>query len=154
MTTQSIAPDASSRATDAAPSTPGPWADPRAVVPTLWIFVMLNYLYCDLIGLMHAPDLRGFLEGEVGGLQITTGFLLGAGVLMEIPMLMVVVSRLAPHAVARWASVAAGALMTLVQVGSLTLGDNTPHYWFFSAVEITTTLVITWYAATRWRREA
>ena len=40
--------------------------DPRAVLPALWVFAVLNYLYCDVLGLMHAPDLQGFLDGAVG----------------------------------------------------------------------------------------
>ena len=91
--------------------------DPRTVLPVLWVFAVLNYLYCDVLGLMHAPDLQGFLDGEVGGMSITTGFLLGAGVLMEIPIAMVLVSRLAPRRVARPATIVAGALMTLGPAG-------------------------------------
>lgn len=127
--------------------------NPRTVLPVLWVFAVLNYLYCDLLGLMHAPDLQGFLDGEVGGMAITPGFLLGAGVLMEIPIAMVLVSRLAPRRVARPATIVAGALMTLVQLGSLGFGsDPTPHYLFFSAVEVTATVAIV-AIAWAWRSE-
>jgi MFS family permease len=128
--------------------------DPRTVLPVLWVFAVLNYLYCDVLGLMHAPDLQGFLVGEVGGMSITTGFLLGAGVLMEIPIAMVLVSRLAPRRVARPANLVAGAVMTLVQLGSFGFGsDPTPHYVFFSVVEVAATVaavVIAW----GWRSES
>jgi hypothetical protein len=128
--------------------------DPRVVLPTLWVFAVLNYLYCDVLGLMHAPELQGFLDGAAGGMQITTSFLLAAGALMEIPIAMVLVSRLAPHRVARPANIVAGAVMTLVQLGSLGVGsDVTPHYLFFSAVEVSATVSIVWIAAT-WRSEA
>lgn len=127
--------------------------DPRTVLPVLWVFAVLNYLYCDVLGLMHAPDLQGFLNGEVGGMSITTGFLLGAGVLMEIPIAMVLVSRLAPRRAARPASIVAGALMTVVQLGSLGFGsDVTPHYLFFSAVEVTATIAVV-VVAWSWRSE-
>ncbi len=127
--------------------------DPRAVLPTLWVFAVLNYLYCDVLGLMHAPELQGFLDGTAGGLEITTGFLLGAGVLMEIPIAMVLVSRLAPRRVARPAGIVAGALMTLVQLGSLGFGSEvTPHYFFFSAVEVAATVAVV-AIAWRWRSE-
>ncbi len=127
--------------------------DPRTVLPVLWVFAVLNYLYCDVLGLMHAPDLQGFLDGEVGGMSITTGFLLGAGALMEIPIAMVLVSRLAPRRVARPATIVAGVLMTSVQLGSLGFGsDVTPHYLFFSAVEVAATVAVA-AIAWAWRSE-
>lgn len=127
---------------------------PRTVVASLWLFVLLNYLYCDVLSLYHAEDLQELLTGTIGGVEMTQSFLLGAGVLMSIPMGMVLVSRIAPHAPARWASVIAAIAMTVVQAGSLTIGsDPTLHYMYFSAIEITTTVVIAWYAATRWRTD-
>jgi len=33
---------------------------------TLWIFALFNYLYADVIGLMKAENLQGFLTGYVG----------------------------------------------------------------------------------------
>ena len=125
--------------------------DPRVVLQSVWIFTMLNYLYCDVLGFMVAEDLQGFLDGNVGGLEITPMFLLGAGMLMEIPIAMVLVSRLAPHKVARIASIAAGAFMALVQVGSVGIGsDLTVHYAFFSVVEIAATVFIVRFAW-KWR---
>jgi hypothetical protein len=72
---------------------------------------------------------------------------------MTIPIGMVLVSRVAPHRVARWATVVAAAVMTLVQVGSLFVGTVAPHYAYFSAIEITTTAFLVWYAAARWRAD-
>lgn len=121
------------------------------MAPLLWIFVMLNYLYCDVLSLFNREELEQVLSGSVGGVEMTPTRLLGAGILMEIPMVMILVSRLASQRIARWASVAAGVLMVVVQIGSLGVGDNSPHYLFFSAVEIATVAVIAWYAATRWK---
>jgi len=56
---------------------------------TLWIFVMFNYLYCDVVGLMDSALLKQFLAGNVGEMQLNQGFLLGASILMEIPISMV-----------------------------------------------------------------
>lgn len=134
---------------DTAPRTEAP-PDPRAVLQSVWVFAMLNYLYCDVVTLMHREDLQGFLAGEVGGIRITEGFLLGAGILMEVPIAMVLVSRLAPARVARTANIAAGALMTLVQASSLLMGGPTSFYLFFSVVEISATAFVVYYAW-RWR---
>ena len=119
----------------------------KAKLSTLWIFVTLNYLYCDVLGLMDPKSLKEFMTGKVGGIEITQGFLLSASVLMEIPMAMVLLSRVLPYRVARWANIVAGAIMTIVQASSLFFGSSpTPFYLFFSAVEITCTVAITWYA--------
>ena len=123
----------------------------RVRLSILWIFAMLNYLYCDVITLMDPRMLRGFVAGTAGGFQITEGFLLGAGVLMEIPIGMVLVSAIvSSHAVNRWANIAAGAVMTVVQLASLfSHFPPASYYLFFSAVEILTTAIVVW-SAWKW----
>ena len=116
----------------------------------LWVFAVLNYLYCDLLGLTDAAMLKQYLTGTVEGVHFTQGFLLAAGLLMEIPIAMVVLSSFLPHAASRWANIIAGSVMTLVQIGSLMLGRPTIYYAFFSAVEIACTVFIVVYAW-RWR---
>lgn len=139
----------------ATPATPARHIGPRTVVSSLWLFAILNYIYCDVLGLMYAPDLRGYIDGTVGGIQINQGFLLAAGVLMTIPMSSVLVSRIAPHRLARWWSIVAGAIMTLVQVGTLGIGsDITLHYAYFSVIEVASTVAIVWIAARRWKVDA
>jgi hypothetical protein len=121
--------------------------DMRARLSTLWIFVMFNYLYCDVLGLMDPESLRGFLDGNVGGIDITQGFLLSASILMEIPMAMVLLSRVLKYRANRWANIGAGTLMTVVQFSTLFFGSSpTPFYLFFSVIEIACTSVIVWYA--------
>lgn len=115
----------------------------RLKLSMLWIFVVANYLYCDVLSLMDPPFLRALLQGGPPGLTMTESFLLYAGFLMEIPMAMIVVSRLLEHRANRWLNLVAASLMTMVQIGSFWMGTGpTLHYVFFSAVEIGTLLVI------------
>jgi Family of unknown function (DUF6326) len=114
----------------------------------LWVFATLNYLYCDLMGLMDPDSLKQYLTGTVNGLQITQGFLLSAAILMEIPIAMVLASSVMPHRASRWANIVAGTVMTLVQIGSLFMAPPTVFYAFYSTVEIACTAFIVWYA---WR---
>src|SRR5665647_3258674 len=112
--------------------------DRRARLSLLWVFAILNYLYCDLLGLMDPDLLKQTLTGNVAGLQITQGFLLSAALLMEIPIAMVLLSRVLPHRGSRWANIIAGTVMTLVQIGSLFIGSSpTVYYLVYSAVGIT-----------------
>jgi hypothetical protein len=123
--------------------------DRGARLSLLWVFLTLNYLYCDLLGLMDPDSLKQYLTGSVDGLQITQGFLLGAALLMEIPIAMVLLSSVLPHWGSRWANIIAGTVMTLVQIGSLFMGSGpTVFYAFYSTVEIACTAFIVWYA---WR---
>jgi MFS family permease len=129
-------------------------AEPRVVLQSVWIFAVLSYLYCDVLTLMHADDLRNLLAGEVGGMRITEGFLFGAGVLMQIPIAMVLVSRFAPHRVARPACIVAGTVMTAVQALSLLVGNGpAAFYLLYSVIELSATTFVVWYAW-RWRAES
>jgi hypothetical protein len=71
--------------------------DKKALFSTLWIFVTLNYLYCDVMGLMDPDLLKQYLTGSVNGMDINAGFLLGAAILMEIPIGLVLLSRILNH---------------------------------------------------------
>jgi hypothetical protein len=117
---------------------------------TLWVFAVLNYLYCDLVGLMDAGMLSQYLSGTVGGMQMTEAFLLGASVLMEISMGMVVVSHLTPYKFNRVANIVSGTIVTLVQAATLFMPPHASYYIFFSVIEIATTLTIV-ILAIRWK---
>jgi hypothetical protein len=118
----------------------------RSRLSTLWIFATLNYLYCDLVSLMDPALLRQFMAGNVGGVHISQAFLLGAGLLVEIPMAMVLLCRILPSRVNRWANIVAGITMTAVQLLSLVATTPALYYIFFSTIEIASTSVIVWYA--------
>lgn len=125
---------------------------PRAVVGALWLFATLNYLYCDVLSLHDRVYLNALLAGSVDGVVFTQPVMLAAGVLMTIPMAAVLVSRIAPHRVARWYSLVAGVVMAVVQVATMGFGTApTLHYLYFSAIEIATTAFIAWFAVSRWR---
>jgi hypothetical protein len=99
--------------------------DSKVVPSTSWIFVLLNFIYCDLFARTDPVVLNGLIAGQLGSVQITPGFLLGFAVLMEIPM--VLVSRLVTYRANRWANVIAGAIMVVVQSASLFVGSPAPY---------------------------
>ena len=45
--------------------------DMKSKLSTLWIFVSLNYLYCDVSSLMDPELLPQYLRGNVHGLQFS-----------------------------------------------------------------------------------
>ena len=119
----------------------------RNKLSILWIFLVLNFAYCDILALHDLVYLKDVLSGSAGGINFTQGFLLGASVFMEISIGMILVSFFASHKINRLANVIFGILLALAQIASLFVGTSpTMSYSFFSAIEIATLLYIAWSA--------
>lgn len=125
----------------------------KELLSLLWIFVTLNYLYCDVVGLMDASLLSQYLTGTVDGLELSESFLLVASILMEIPIAMVLLSRILPYRANRWANLIAAVIKTMVMVMTMFMGVPTMYYIFFGSIEIATTVFIFWYAW-KWKETA
>jgi hypothetical protein len=98
------------------------------------------------MALMDPDLLKQYMTGKVGGIQFTQEFLLGAAILMEIPIAMVLLSRIFKYRANRRANIIAGTIMTAVQFSTLFIGSTTIYYAFFSIIEIACTSLIVWYA--------
>lgn len=122
--------------------------DRKVMLSTLWLFVTLNYLYCDVLAHMDSGVLNQLLVGDMGFVKITPMFLLSASVLMEIPIAMVLFSRILKQRANRLLNIIGGIIMTLVQTSSVFAGELTPSYAFFSIIEIATTAFVVWHAWT------
>lgn len=129
--------------------------DMKVRLSTLWVFAMFNYLYADVFTLIDPEALKEIMTGRVGPIQMTPGVLLGAAVLMETAMAMVLLSRVLEYRANRWANVITGAVHTAVVFLSLFVGGTLPalYYMFFATIEIACTSVIVWYAWT-WKPAA
>lgn len=125
--------------------------DNKVLLSTLWVFVTFNYLYCDLIGLMDSSLLKQYLTGNVEGLIIDETFLLYAGMLMELPIAMILLSRVLNERVNAWFNILAGFIKTVVMMLTLFMGNTTQYYAFFAFIEILTTLYII-FIAVKWLR--
>lgn len=113
--------------------------DMKAKLSTLWVFATLNYVYADVVTLFD----------KAGTFHFDQAFLLGAAVLVEIPIAMVLLSRILNYRAGRWANIITGAIMTVIQAITLFVGTPTAYYIFFSVIEIATTLAIVW-SAWKW----
>lgn len=113
------------------------------LLSTLWIVLMFNYIYCDVLGLNDPAHLVALESGTIGGLPFTPDKLVAAMALLQIPIAMVLLSRVLTRGVNRWVNVAAAALMAATQVSTLFFGTPpTPLYYFCSAIEIALLLAI------------
>jgi hypothetical protein len=117
----------------------------------LWIFIMFNMVFADVLSFIYPGALKEVLTGYAGGVHVTPGFLLGAAVLTEIPIAMIVLSRVLKHGANRWANIVAGVITIAYVIGGGSL--NQIHYIFFAAMEVACALLIVWYAW-KWRSPA
>lgn len=100
---------------------------------------------------MDSELLKQYITGTVGSMQLTEGFLLGAGILMEISIAMVLLSRILNHKANRLANIIAGTLKTLVMIATMFVGKSSRYYLFFGTIEMACTTFIVWYAWT-WKK--
>ena len=121
----------------------------KVLFSTLWIFVTVNYIFCDVFTLFHSESLKQLMTGEMGGMEINQSILLSFSILMEMPMVMIVLSRILSYKSNRLANIIVALIMTLVQAATLFTDDNTLHYIFFSIIEVGTTSFIL-YSAWNW----
>jgi hypothetical protein len=117
----------------------------KALLFTLWVFVLLNMVYADIIGMLRP----GYLETlEQMSQKLSGGAVLMFAVFMEIPIGMVLLSRILKRRANRWVHFVTIPLTILwVVVPSLMpgLGDDTPlSYVFFASVEVATLCVMLW----------
>lgn len=120
----------------------------KVKLSVLWIFVMLNYIYADIVTLMDSSVLTEILRGYAGSIQITQGFLLGASILMEIPIAMIVLSLVLKYKYNRIANIFAGIIKTLAVAASMFVGTPALYYLFFGSIEMITTIYIVYLAWT------
>jgi Family of unknown function (DUF6326) len=123
--------------------------DRKVTITTLWVFATLNFLYADIVALF---DYTFNGKGSAGSIQFTPGTLLGVSVLVEIPIAMVILSRVLKYRANRWTNIIAGTVYTLVTLITQFIlpimnGTTTNYYIFFGIIEILCISFIVWYAS-------
>jgi hypothetical protein len=124
--------------------------DMKAKLSTLWIFLMFNMVFADILSFMYPGFLKQIMTGYAEGTQITPEFLLIAAIVTEIPIAMVFLSRLLKYGANRWVNIIGGVITILWVIGG---GSPTLHYIFIATVEVVCALFIIW-LAWKWRPEA
>ena len=122
-----------------------------ALLSTLWIVLFANFVYCDVLGFYEGALLTSIIDGRMGDIEFGPGMQLAGGVLMQIPIGMILLSRVLPRTAGRVTNIVAGSIMILVQLWSLTVSDNAPVYIFFSVIEVAL-LVVVIVAAVTWKK--
>ena len=73
----------------------------RIKLSALWVSLMLTYLLGDVLRIFSGD----FVAGEVSGMEMSQGLMLGMAILMVIPVVMVLLSLVLKHAANRWANI-------------------------------------------------
>jgi Sec-independent protein secretion pathway component TatC len=123
--------------------------DMKVKLSTLWIFVMFNMAFADIVGFMNPGALEDIMSGGVG-IEITQGLLLVFSLILEIPIAMIFLSRILKYRVNRWANIVASAITILFVIGG---GNTSLSYMFFAAIEVVCMSLIVWFAW-KWRNSA
>ncbi|MEM6437646.1 MAG: DUF6326 family protein [Cyanobacteria bacterium P01_D01_bin.115] len=118
----------------------------KSLLSTLWIFVLVNMIYADILGMLR-PGYLDFLDQM--SQQLTGSTVLFFAVFMEVAIAMILLSRVLAYKANRWAHFIAIPLTILwVVVPALipSLGETTPlSYMFFASVEVVTMVLMLWY---------
>jgi len=126
--------------------------DIRVRLSMLWVVATLNYIYADVFFCVDVLGSGKRASGMV--LHFSPGAWLVIAILMEIPIAMILLSRILKPAANRWANIVAGiietaaVLLTSFILPILHLMGASSYYMFFGAVEVVCTSLIVWYAWT------
>jgi hypothetical protein len=117
---------------------------------TLWVVVMFNMVFADILTFITPGKLQALWAGQAG-VHITPGLLLVFAILIEIPIAMIFVSRILKPGANRWANTVAAVITAAFVVG---MGSLTLDYVFFAAVEVACMAMIVQSVWTRRNSEA
>jgi MFS family permease len=132
--------------------------DIRVRLSVLWLFATLNYIYADVFFCVDVLGSNREGPSVIHVIHFSPAAWLGVAILMEIPMAMILLSRILKPRANRWANIVAGiietaaVLLTSFILPILKLTETSSYYLFFGTIEVACTSLIVWYAW-RWPRE-
>lgn len=108
--------------------------DSRIKISLLWIVVMFNMVFADIVGFLNP----GTLE-EMMAMKPNQGMLLVFSVLIEIPIAMIFLSWVLKPKINRWVNIITSIITILWVIGG---GTASASYIFFATVEVTLMIYI------------
>jgi hypothetical protein len=117
--------------------------DPRVKLSLLWIFVIINMAYADILSLM---DPTSIIRGIMAGSPLPAGGLLAGAIVMEASLVMVILPWVLNYKVNRWVSSIIGIFMAW----QIVIGGHGLYYAFFATVEVVCILLTIWFTW-KWR---
>ena len=118
----------------------------KTKLSTLWIVVMMNMIFADILGFAMTL-MSGDLTPEA--VVADWGMLIFA-MILQVPIFMIPLSRVLKRGVNRWANIIAAVITTAFVVGGASFNIV---YYFFAGMEILCMALIVFYAWTWPKRE-
>ena len=119
--------------------------DVKIKVSALWVTLMLFYIYADIMGFYTPGVIDKVMSGEIGGIQISEGFLFVMAIWMAIPSVMVFLSLTLRANVNRWVNIIVGILSMVVLGASFFVGEFSARYTFQAIIEGVLIAAIVWH---------
>ncbi len=113
----------------------------QMVVSTLWIVVMLNMAFADILGFMIPGTLAEIMTGYGGSVPITEESMLVAAIFIEIPIAMIFLSRILKFKLNKIFNIIASIITIIFVVGG---GSLELQYIFFATIETISVIAIIW----------
>ncbi len=113
--------------------------DPKVKLSLLWIFVLINMVYADILSLM---DSTSAIRSRMGEASMSSIFLLAGAIQMETAIAMVILSWVLSYKVNRWVTTVIGA----INIFAVVIGGHGLYYAFFATVEVAFMLLIIWFS--------
>ena len=108
------------------------------ILSTLWIVVMFTMIFADILSFITPGMMKQVIEGTTE-VKITQPLLLIFAVLLQIPIVMIFLSRILNRKLNRVLNIIASIITILFVIGG---GSNYLHYYFFASVETICMLAI------------
>lgn len=117
--------------------------DIRTRFSILWIVVMLNMIFADILTLFIPEFLQNFVSGTTP-FPITQQVMLVMAIIIEIPIIMILLSQILKPKTNYWINIIASIITIIFVVGG---GSLIPHYIFFATIEVICLAMIIRYAS-------
>lgn len=113
--------------------------DIRLTLSLLWVFLVLNMAYADILSLMDATSpIRSIMAGA----PTPSGGLLAGAFVMETSIVMILLSQVLKRSANRWVNIIIG----ILNIVPIVTGGHGLYYLFFASIEVASILLIIWFA--------
>ena len=120
----------------------------KAKLSSLWMFFLFNIIFRDIHEFVEPGFIEEVLTGTVNGNPVTEHMLLLGGVMIQVPIAMVLLSRVLPYSANRWTNMIIAMLYGVMvpAFGTTDLDDI-----FHLIMEVAALSAVIW-SAWRWRK--
>ncbi len=123
-----------------------PARDRRALLSTLWLFLLLNIIFRDIHQFLSPGYMDWVIAGEMFGRKVTDELLLFGGIAVEVMILMVLLPRILAARTLRIVNTAAAVFACALILFAPPID---PDDVFFLAICLVTLVAIVWVGWTR-----